>query len=177
MMDDFNLIISTPRRLETEACSEIWFLLGEIGDQESTVRKTHISGLIVAKTVLDEFTVIEKLRNLMREKPQEFQYTLRIIPINLVVRTKLGNIVAASLKLSSKILKNETFRVTVEKRHTNLSNRDVVYAVAECIDRKVDLDDPDKTILVEILGGISGVSVIKPEQVLSFSKEKLAISE
>ena len=169
---DFNLLFSTPRRHEDDACSEMWFLLGEIGDKDSTVEKTHVSGLVVAKTTLDPFKAIEDLRSLLKKRPEEFRHTLRVIPIEAIVKTELEEIQEACLRLSVKIGKGESFRVTVEKRYTNLSATEIIEAVAEGIDRKVDLQSPDKIVLIEVLGGLTGVSVITPKDMLSVNKEK-----
>jgi tRNA acetyltransferase TAN1 len=157
---DFNLIISTPRGHENDACSPI-------------VKKSGVSGLIVAKTVLSTFKVIEDLRKMLKERPCEFRHTLRVIPVEVVVHTRLEEIRKASLKISSKIRDFETFRVTVEKRRTGLETREIIKVVAEDIDNKVDLDNPDKILLVEVLGGLTGVSVIKPRDIISVVKEKL----
>ena len=171
-INDFNLIVTTSRGLENDACSEIWFLLGEIGDKDSIVEKSGISGLVVAKTSLDPLKAIEDLRKIMREQPSEFRYSLRLIPVEVVVHTSLPEIKAASSKISPRILEQETFRVTVEKRHTGLSRKEIIEAVAENIDRKVDLHNPDRILLIEILGGLTALSVIKPEDILSVTKEK-----
>ena len=172
VMEDFNLLISTSRGNENNACSEIWFLLGELGDRESLVDKTEVSGLIVAKTNLDPFKAVEGLRNLLKERPWEFRYVLKVLPIEIVVRTRIEEIKRAAAKLHHKILENETFRVTVEKRHSNISTRDLIEAAVENLDRKVDLSNPDKIILIEVLGRLTGISVIKPNDILSVPKEK-----
>ena len=172
VMKDFNLLISTSRGNENNACSEIWFLLGELGDRESLVDKTEVSGLIVAKTNLDPFKAVEGLRNLLKERPWEFRYVLKVLPIEIVVRTRIEEIKRAAAKLHHKILENETFRVTVEKRHSNIPTRDLIEAAVENLDRKVDLSNPDKIILIEVLGRLTGISVIKPNDILSVPKEK-----
>jgi len=169
---DFNLIVSTYRRCENDACSEIWFLLGLIGDKESVVERTDVSGLIVTKTSLDPFKVVHELRRLLKEKPEEFQYTLRVIPVETIVRTDLEEIRKACTEISSKIAEDETFRVTVEKRHTKLPTKEIVEAAAENINRRVNLENPDKILLIEVLGGLTGISVVKPEEILSVMKEK-----
>jgi len=174
VMEDFNLLISTSRGNENNACSEIWFLLGELGDRESLVDRTEVSGLIVAKTNLDPFKAVEGLRNLLKERPREFRYVLKVLPIEIVVRTRIEEIKRAAAKLHHKILENETFRVTVEKRHSNISTRDLIEAAVENLDRKVDLSNPDKIILIEVLGRLTGISVIKPNDILSVTKEKPA---
>ena len=172
MISVFNLIISCARRLENEACSEIWFLLGEIGDEDPKVETTEISGLIIAKTSLDPFQAVQKLREMLRRSPEEFRYTLKVVPIETVVPTRLKDIEEAAAQLSAKIGENETFRVTVEKRHTELSTKEIIEAAAKHIDREVNLKNPDRIVLIEVMGGATGISVIKPDDILSIVKEK-----
>jgi tRNA acetyltransferase TAN1 len=173
MLRDFNLLATTSRGNEDEACSELWYLLGEIGDSAPNVDKTGVAGLIAAKTAFDPFEVIKRFREILRERPYEFRYILRIIPIEKVVRTDLGEIQRVATELSSKIGKNETFRVTVEKRFTETSTKDIIEAAAANIEREVNLNNPDKILLVEVVGGLTGLSVIKPDEILAIMKEKV----
>ncbi|MFQ6074171.1 MAG: THUMP domain-containing protein [Candidatus Bathyarchaeia archaeon] len=172
VLKDFNLLVTTSRGNEEDACSEIWYLLGEIGDSAAKVDKTGITGLIAAKTAFSPFEVIEKFRKILKERPYEFRYTFRIIPIEKVVRTDLGEIERTTTELASKIKENESFRVTVEKRFTDTSTQDIIEVAAANIERRVDLTNPDKIVLIEVVGGLTGISVIKPKQVLAVMKEK-----
>jgi tRNA(Ser,Leu) C12 N-acetylase TAN1 len=54
-----------------------------------------------------------------------------------------------------------------------LHARDIVEAVATRIDRHVDLDNPDKVLLIEVVGKFTGISIIRPNLVLSVQKEKM----
>ncbi len=173
MVRDFNLLATTSRGNERDACSELSYLLGEIGDSAPNVEKTGVSGLIAANTAFNPFLVIEKLRKILHERPYEFRYALRIIPIEKVVRTDLGEIQRVATELSSKIGGNETFRVTVEKRFTAMPSRNIIEEVAANIERKVDLSKPDKILLIEVVGGLTGISVIKPDDIISIMKEKV----
>jgi len=173
MFRDFNLLSTTSRGNERQACSELRYLLGEIGDSDPAIDKTGISGLVAAKTVLNPFDVIGKFRKILQERPYEFRYLLRVIPIERVVRTDLAEIREAVMQLVSRIEENETFRVTVEKRFTPTPTRDIIEAAAANIKRKVDLSNPSKIILVEVVGGLTGVSLAKPDEILSVIKEKL----
>jgi tRNA acetyltransferase TAN1 len=173
MLRDFNLLATTSRGNENDACSELWYLLGQIGDSVATVEKTGITGLIAAKTASNPFEVIEKFREILRERPYEFRYMLRIIPVEKVIRTDLSEIQRIATEFSSKIAENETFRVTVEKRFTTTSTHDIIEAAATNIERKVDLDKPDKILLIEVVGGLTGLSLIKPNDILSIMKEKV----
>jgi len=172
MLRDFNLLVTTARGNEEDACSEIWYLLGEMGDSAATVDKTGITGLIAAKTAFNPFNVIEKFREILRQRPWEFRYTFRVIPIEKVVRTELEDIQRAVTELASKISENESFRITVEKRFTQISTKDVIETAAANIERKVDLENPDKVVVVEIVGKFTGISVVKPSEFFSVMKEK-----
>ncbi len=170
---EFNLLVSSPRGREHDACSELWFLLGEVGDDRAEVETTPVKGLIWAKTKLDPFEAVRRLRDLLAERPEDFRVIQRVIPIERVVRTDLEEIARAARELAlAKIEPGEKFRITVEKRHTELGTMDIIKAAAEGIDRPVDLKNPDKIVLIEVVGGLTGISVIRPGDILSVAKEK-----
>lgn len=172
MLRDFNLLITTARGNEEDACSEIWYLLGEIGDEAAEINKTGVRGLVMAKTTLDPFEVIKKFRSILKERPWEFRYAFRVIPVEKVVRADLVEIQRVATQLASKIREGETFRVTVEKRFSESSTSEIVEAAAKNIERKVNLEKPNKIVLVEVIGGLAGVSVIKPTDIMSTTREK-----
>ncbi|MGD6852408.1 MAG: THUMP domain-containing protein [Candidatus Bathyarchaeia archaeon] len=153
---------------------EIVFLLkDQLGDQEAQATKTKVRGLIVAKTSLDPIEVMEKFRSILTEQPYEFRYALRIVPIERVVATDLEEIKKATAELATKIGEDQSFRVTVEKRFTELHSRDIIEAAVGDIKRKVDLHNPDWIVQIEVLGGLTGVSLLKPNDVLAVVKEKM----
>ncbi len=154
-------------------CYELTFLLKTAGDPEPKVDKTSIRGLVVAKTTLDPVETIDKFKALLAEKPYEFRYSLRIIPIQKVVHTDVEEVKTAALELAKSMSEEETFRITVEKRFTTLHSRDLIEAVANNIKNKVNLHNPDKVLLMEILGGYTGISLLKPSDVISVLKEKM----
>ena len=172
MLRDFNLLVTTTRGNEDDVCSEIWYLLGEIGDNAAKADKTGVSGLIAAKTLFSPIEAIEKLRSILKERPYEFRYALRIIPIQKVTRTDLDEIEHVVTQLAAEIKPNETFRITVEKRFTHILSKDIIEAAAANIDRKVDLINPDKIVLIEVVGGFTGISVLKSSDIISTPKEK-----
>jgi tRNA acetyltransferase TAN1 len=61
----------------------------------------------------------------------------------------------------------------VEKRFTSIHSRDIIEAVATNVKNKVDLEKPDKVLLIEVLGGFTGVSLVKPSALMSVLKAKM----
>ena len=173
-MNDFNLVATTARGNERQMIYEMLYLLKEtLGDQTAQASKTGVRGLIVAKTALNPCNVVDKFKTTVHERPYEFRYALRIIPVEKVVPTDLDAIGQAAAELSSQIAENESFRVTVEKRFTTLHSQEIVEAVAARIQRPVNLDKPDKVLLIEIIGKFTGISFVKPELIFSVPKEKM----
>jgi tRNA acetyltransferase TAN1 len=172
LLKDFNLIVSTSRGNERNTCSEMWYLLGEVGDRGSTVEPTPAIGLAVAKTKLEAVKAVQDLRGLLKERPWEFKYTLRLVPVQSVTDAKLDVIQSSALALAEKIGDKETFRITVEKRHTGLSSKTIIDAIAKKIDRKVDLENPDRIIMVDIIGELAGLALIRSSDILSVEREK-----
>jgi len=153
---------------------EILYLLRDtLGDQSAEASKTGVRGLITAKTSINPIDVIAKFRAILQDRPYEFRYALRIIPIQRVVSTDLEKIKCAAREISSGISENQSFRVTVEKRFTELHATDFIAAVATDIQRKVDLDNPDRIILVEVLGRLTGLALLEPDCILNVPQEKM----
>ena len=172
-MMTFNLIITTFKHSEDDALSEILDLLMKFGDTEAEIIKTQISGIILGYTRLDPTSVILKLKSLINTEPWEVRYILRVIPVEHVTSTDLRLISLVVKTLALKIPDNETFRITIEKRHSAIRSNEIITAIAkEISSNSVDLDKPDWIVLVEIVGQLTGVSVIRPSQLFSSVIEK-----
>ncbi|MCD6096220.1 MAG: THUMP domain-containing protein [Thermoprotei archaeon] len=172
-LPEFNLLVSTGRMREFDCRSELIYLLSEVGDDSARAKVSGIPGLVIAKTSLNPFEAIRRLKELAEKRPWEFRYTLKLVPIERVVPTDFDKIVEVAVELAkTKIKSNEKFRITINKRFTNLSRRELIEAIAKYIKQKVDLEHPDKIVQVEILGRVTGISVITPDDVLSIVKLK-----
>jgi len=170
-LDEFNLIVSTFRFREEDAEDEILELLDKFGDPTAESEIIGIKGMILVHTSLDALTIINKLKELVASEPWQVRYVLRVLPIQVVVPTTLDAINDAANKLVSKMGK-DTFRVTVEKRHSSLGSMQIIKSIAERINNKVNLENPDWVILVQVLGGLTGVSILRPNQTFSCVVEK-----
>lgn len=163
--------MSTYRFREEDAQDEILELLDKFGDQAAESEIIEIKGMILVQSSLDPFAVIDKLKELVVSEPWQVRYILRVLPVQVVVPTRLDTIRQAASEPTPKI-GNDTFRVTVEKRHNSLGSMQIVKAIADQISNKVDLDNPGWIILVQVLGGLTGLSVLRPNQTFSSVVEK-----
>ena len=174
IMEEFNLLIATSRGNERAAAMETVALLRGVGDSAARADRISIVCLVVAQTILCPSDAIQKLRSLLKTKPELFRYILKITPLDWVVPTDMESIKSVCQEMATHLGKDETFRITVNKRHSQLLSSEIIEVVAASIDRRVKLENPDKVVLIEILGHIAGISVIRPRDVLSVLKERFS---
>ena len=172
-----NLIITCARHLEEDTEEELRDILDELGDSEIEVSISDMSGILTAQTKLDPIEVVKKMKEMLLDQPWSIRYCLRIIPIQKVIETKIEVIEMTISSILNQILDRETYRILIEKRNSDISSKEIITKIAHEIKNKVSLDFPDKIILIEILGGMTGISILKEVDILSIEKTKRSMSE
>ncbi|MEA2090151.1 MAG: THUMP domain-containing protein [Thermoproteota archaeon] len=168
---DFNLLVSHPWGDYQGAKREARDILGRFGDEDARVERTVARGVIGVKTCLDEREVIGQLRRLFLEEPLIFQCTLKWVPVDLWTLSDIDSMKGGVRKLRDKIQRGERWRMTVEKRrYTKHHKIEIIRELAELVDEKVDLTNPDKILRVEIIGKYTALSVLKPQNIFSVAK-------
>ena len=172
-----NLIVTCARNLEGEAEEEIMDILDELGDPDVKISISNMSGIITVQTKLDPIEIVRKMKEILLDEPWSIRYCLRVIPIQKIVETNLEKIEECISSISDKIEDNESYRILIEKRNSDISSKEIITNIANQIKNKVSLDFPDKIILIEILGIVTGISLIKKSDILSLEKTKRSMSE
>ncbi|GBC75008.1 hypothetical protein HRbin06_00317 [archaeon HR06] len=168
------MLATTARGFELKGLGELWDLLREVGDDKAEVKISDISGVVIAKTSFDPIFFVEKVKEIVSREPWKVKNLLRLIPLERNVEANLDLMKEKLKEIKDKIAINESFRITVEKRYTNLSSKEIIEALAKIVDMRVSLEEPDWIVLVEIVKNRAGISVLKEEQIVSFVKLKRA---
>jgi tRNA acetyltransferase TAN1 len=172
-----NLIVTCARHLEGETEDEIIDILDELGDSDVKISVSSMSGIITVQTKLDPIEVVRKMREILLDEPWSIRYCLRVIPVQKVVKTNIDEIEKIICEMSNQIEEKETYRILIEKRNSDISSKEIITKIANGIKNKVSLDSPDKVILIEILGIITGISILKKSDILSLEKTKRSMSD
>ena len=167
-----NLIITCQRNLEDPTILEIQNFLERFGDKDAVIEKTVFSGIIQVETKLDIICLLDNFREIIEDEPWLIKYCSRIIPIQEECESKLDKIKDKVISLSNIIKKNETYRITVEKRQSSLHTKDIISEIANSLSNKVSLENSDWEIIIQILRNKTGISIIPPNSILSVHKEK-----
>ena len=167
-----NLIITCARSLESETKNEISKILDELGDQEPEILNVGMRGILMVNTIIEPSKIIDYVKNKMIEEPWLIRYCLRIIPIQMITETEIDKIKQNVIKLKDTIQKNDSYRITIEKRNTDISSTEIITEIANIFPNKVSLNQPDWIILIEILGNETGISILKNDGMFSLDKAK-----
>ena len=172
-----NLIVTCARHLEGETEDELIDILDELGDSDVKISVSSMSGIITVQTKLNPIEVVREMKEMVLDEPWSIRYCLRIIPIQKVVETNIEEIEKSISNMSSEINEKESYRILIEKRNSDISSKEIITKIANRIKNKVSLDFPDKIILIEILGIITGISILKKSDILSLEKTKRSMSD
>ena len=167
-----NLIITCQRNLEEPTILEIQNMLERFGDTEPIVEKTIFSGIIQVESKLDIMRVLENFKEIIEDEPWLIKYCSRIIPIQVECESKLDDIRDKVNGLSGIIKKNDTYRITVEKRQSSLHASEIISKIADSLSNKVLLENSDWEIIIQVLRNKTGISIIPPNSILSVDREK-----
>jgi tRNA acetyltransferase TAN1 len=172
-----NLIVTCARHLEGDTEDELIDILDKLGDSDVKISVSSMSGIITVETKLDPIEVVRKIKEMVLDEPWSIRYCLRIIPIQKVVKTNIEGIEKEICSMSDQIEKKESYRILIEKRNSDISSKEIITKIANGIKNKVSLDFPDKVILIEILGIVTGISILKKSDILSLEKTKRSMSD
>lgn len=165
-------VVTCARHFEDETKQEIRSVLEELGDFEPKIEITRFSGILLVDATINSGQMIEMIRHKLENEPWSIRHILRVIPLFKTVRSDVAAISEAALDQVQKMMPHETYRVTVEKRDSDISTSDIITHIADKIKNKVSLKEYDWVVLVEIFGDMAGVSVLKDSDIISVEKEK-----
>ena len=166
------MIITCARNLELETKNEIRKIFDGLGEQEPEILNVGMRGILMVNTIIEPSKIIDYVKNKMIEEPWLIRYCLRIIPIQMITETEIDKIKQNVIKLKDTIQKNDSYRITIEKRNTSISSNEIITEIAKIFPNKVSLNQPDWIILIEILGNETGISILKNDGMFSLDKAK-----
>ncbi|NJE01943.1 THUMP domain-containing protein [Thermococcus sp. JdF3] len=154
------LLVTAPQGREGDVILELEWALEKV-----RVRGTDWRGVLLAETPLPKREALEWLRNF------ETQAIQRVVPLDLIVPARKEEIEKAVLELAGGI--GGTFAVRARVRgNRRLSGRELEIGlgslVVERFGLKVNLGDPDYTLVVEVLGKKAGIGLVGRGEMLRF---------
>jgi tRNA acetyltransferase TAN1 len=169
-MYGYNLLVSFGWRRFHSTRAEIRNILAKLGDNNAIIKRTIAHGIAGVNTILDPRQVIKELYNMYNQDPSSFVHTLKWVPIDYWTTSDLESMANGIVMLRNRIAKGEKWMMVIEKRrYTGYHKIEIIKHLAEYIDEKVDLRNPDKIVRIDIIGNNGGISVVKPDETFSIA--------
>jgi tRNA acetyltransferase TAN1 len=138
------------------------------GDEYPIISRLDFQGLFIASTKIESKVVIQKIKGILKDDPNFFQYILKILPIDYVCETSvqtISEIIQSSYRMY--INSEDRFKIVLNRRKSPYIDRQsIINKLASIINNKVDLEHPDKILRVEVLGNITGISYLNPNEII-----------
>ena len=163
MERDANLLVSTSWKTPGRSRREIIARLRGLGDPAPVVSRTQRKGITRVWTALDPREAIRRLRGVHQAAPGAFRHTLKWVPIDMWSAPDVASLRQAVTGLRDRIASNERWRITVERRAEGCPPAsEIIAALVDLVDRKVDLSHPDKILLIELFEDRAALAVVAP---------------
>lgn len=166
--DTMYFLATTPIMRQFDAMWELEWALGE----DVKVKKTQYPGLLIASIDMDRNKALESVRD------YETTALYKVFPIDAMIKTDKDAIYEKAMELAKEMIgADDTFAVRVRKRGGALpsskdTERELGAMIVEQIGAKVNLDYPQKTLKIEVIGRRTGISVLGPDDIVSKEVEE-----
>jgi tRNA acetyltransferase TAN1 len=177
-----NLLVTFDPMNYGEARAEVVKVLKEVGEDKPEFLYSGVRGLFQVKVGTNPRDVTGRLDALCRTDPSKFWYTYHWIPVEKWCSSTIREMSDVVKEFAERIKPNERWRMRINKRFYEKYHTDeLIEKLTKHVDRpNVDLENPDKTIRIEIIGKEAALSLLEPKEHFSVNDVKdevLAVKE
>jgi tRNA acetyltransferase TAN1 len=168
------LLVGCEAVKERDGMSELWHVLIKYCKiNPIDVFELPIRGLFLIALKNDLEKTINKIKQVIQDKTFKLKICKKFTPLNKIIASSLDNLITIISPFLSKIPEKEKWRITINRRHTSIKKHEVIKKIAShplAPKGKVDLENPNWEIIVEIFGEWLGVSVYPAKTILSLKE-------
>ena len=164
-MADANLLVTHDSSRAGSAKEEIEKALKAVR-QKAKFLKSDIEG--VFKLRVGNSKKLVKSLSKLKSKKGMFEHTFYWIPIEKWITTNVKVMQKEIKKLQKGIKNTEKWKMDLHKRHFDqMHSTELIMKLTEVIDKpKVDLDNPQKILEVQIMGKKAGLALLNKDEML-----------
>lgn len=155
------LLVTTPVGREGDASLELEWALGD-----ANIRRLRWRGVLLVRSKLTKEEALKSLKKF------ETTAIFKVIPVERIVKSKKESIVEEAFKLArARINEGERFAVRCRRRGNWIkSSKEIEIElgarIKEGLDARVNLNNPDWYVWIEVLGRKTAISVIRPGEII-----------
>jgi len=160
-----NLIVTFDPTHSTSAKKEIENLVKEIKETAKILSCEEGLAQVVVK---DARAIVKALSKIKKDK---FAYTFHWIPMDKWCKSTIADMQKVVKDIAKDISAADKWKMEISKHKSDLHDKELIIKLTEVIDKpKVDLENPDKTVWVEVVGNEAGIALLKKGDFLKILK-------
>lgn len=172
MAKEANLLVTFDPTHKETAVKQIEALLKEIKEKVSVLKADEgVAELLVG----DAKKIVKQLSGMAKKNADKFGPTFHWIPIEKWVKSGIADMQKALKDYEKGIKENEKWKMDLKVRKVKTKPDEIklIMQLTEGINRpKVDLENPDKIVKVEIIGNKAGIALLGKDELLNVAKYK-----
>ncbi len=113
-----------------------------------------------------------KVLGKLKSKKGMFEHTFYWVPVDKWVPANIKSMQKEIKRIQKGIKKSDKWKLDLHKRHFEMGTTELIMELTEVVGKlKVDLENPQKIIEVQIVGKKAGISLLNKDEVLSLAKK------
>jgi tRNA acetyltransferase TAN1 len=174
-MYTYNLLVTFHQNQRGHAEQEVRDRMKDLGVFLEKLSLCDVEGVFLVQAGGDAKVLVSQLKRMCKEDPAQFLYTHHWVPIERWVPSNLREMKDAVIEVARGIGRDESWMMHLHKRHVVMHHDELITELTDPINLgRVDLEDPDKIVAVEVLGGMTGLSLLTRHELLDVNKVRVA---
>jgi len=178
---DYNIVVTYHIKDPEGAVEEAVLRLKDVGKNVEDKMQSSVPGLLLVRVSGDPKEAVRSLREFALKFPEVFIHTHRWTPIERWVAPEEGAMIRAAKDLGVGIRDGDKWKLDLHARSfKKCSLKDLVCILTDPIDRgKVDLEHPEKMLVVEVVSDAVGFALVSKDEVFDINKvrEELGLAK
>ncbi|MBN2454355.1 hypothetical protein JXB11_02310 [Candidatus Woesearchaeota archaeon] len=168
----FNMLVTYDPNHRGIAEMELKEVMKQVG-AVPRIAPTEVDGLFKV-AVKDSRKTAVSIATLVMKNPAVFMSTHHYTPVDTWVKSEVPAMQQAVKKAADSIGNSERWKMGLNKRHWNkMDSVPLIIKLTDVISKqKVDLNNPQKIVQVEIIGKEAGVALLKPNELVDVPRIK-----
>ncbi len=170
------LLVGCEAIKERDSMSELWHVLVKYCQiTPIEIFELPIKGLFLFAFSNDLNEILDRLKTAIIEKKFKFKYCKKFTPMEKIVKSNIDEMLTILSHYLKKIPQKAKWRIVIHRRHSSLHRKEIIDSIANHTSApkgKVDLDNADWDIIVEIFGEWLGLGVFQSNSIISIKNTK-----
>ena len=150
--------------------TEITRILNQMGDPDPVIKRTPVRGIALVHSCLDNREIIRQCNTLRQDCGLDcFQFAIKWIPVDYWCMTDLDAMKRViDSHVADYVKPDQTWGMIVNKhRFQHYHSIDIIRHLAQDVQRRVNLNQPDWLVRVDILGPETAIAFLKSNEIFS----------